>query len=65
MAADQGISHLIDIGSGLPVRSNTHGVVQNVIPWAHVVYVDNDPEDTGLADSDGSHWWFGGVVRRP
>jgi hypothetical protein len=43
MAADRGISQFIDIGSGLPVRSNTHGVVQKAIPGAHVVYVDNDP----------------------
>jgi hypothetical protein len=24
-----------------------------------------DAEDPRLADSDGSHWWFGGVARRP
>jgi hypothetical protein len=35
--------HLIDIGSGLPTQSNTHGVVQKAIPDAHVVYVDDDP----------------------
>jgi hypothetical protein len=22
-------------------------------------------EDPQLADSDGSHWWFGGIARRP
>jgi hypothetical protein len=43
MAAEQGIGQFIDIGSGLPTQSNTHGVVQKVIPRAHVVYVDNDP----------------------
>jgi len=43
MAADQGIRQFIDIGSGLPTQGNTHGVVQRVVPRAHVVYVDNDP----------------------
>jgi hypothetical protein len=43
MAAEQGISQFIDIGSGLPTQSNTHGVVQKVIPRAHVAYADNDP----------------------
>jgi hypothetical protein len=43
MAAEQGIRQFIDIGSGLPTQSNTHGVVQRAIPGAHVVYVDNDP----------------------
>ena len=41
--AGQGIRQFIDIGSGLPTQSNTHGVVQEAIPDAHVVYVDNDP----------------------
>jgi S-adenosyl methyltransferase len=41
--ARKGIRQFIDIGSGLPTQSNTHGVVQGVIPDAHVVYVDNDP----------------------
>ena len=41
--AGQGIRQFIDIGSGLPTQSNTHGVVQEAIPGAHVVYVDNDP----------------------
>jgi hypothetical protein len=22
-------------------------------------------DDPALADSDGSHWWYGGVARRP
>jgi hypothetical protein len=43
MAAEHGIDQFIDIGSGLPTRSNTHGVVQKVIPGARVAYVDNDP----------------------
>ncbi len=43
MAAQQAIDQFIDIGSGLPTQSNTHGVVQKVIPDARVAYVDNDP----------------------
>jgi hypothetical protein len=43
MAAEQGIRQFIDLGSGLPVGSSTHGVVQAIAPHAHVVYVDDDP----------------------
>jgi len=43
MAAEQGIRQYIDIGSGLPVRGSTHGVVQGIAPHARVVYVDSDP----------------------
>jgi len=43
MAERQGIRQFIDIGSGLPTRDNTHGVVQRVAPGTRVVYVDNDP----------------------
>ena len=41
--AGRGVRQFIDIGSGLPTQSNTHGVVQKVIPQARVIYVDNDP----------------------
>jgi SAM-dependent methyltransferase len=41
--AEQGVRQFIDMGSGLPTVGNTHEVVQNVIPGARVVYVDNDP----------------------
>jgi hypothetical protein len=43
MAAEQGVDQFIDVGSGLPTQSNTHGVVQKVIRSARVAYVDNDP----------------------
>jgi len=43
MAERQGIRQFIDIGSGLPTPSNTHGVVQRTAPEARVAYVDNDP----------------------
>ena len=41
--AGRGVRQFIDIGSGLPTVGNTHEVVQQVIPGATVVYVDNDP----------------------
>jgi S-adenosyl methyltransferase len=43
MAAEQGVSQFIDIGSGLPTRGNTHEAVQKVDPAIRVVYVDYDP----------------------
>jgi trans-aconitate methyltransferase len=43
IAADQGVRQFVDIGSGLPTQGNTHGIVQKVVPGAHVVYVDIDP----------------------
>jgi S-adenosyl methyltransferase len=41
--AERGVRQFIDIGSGLPTVGNTHEVVQQVIPGARVIYVDNDP----------------------
>ncbi len=49
MAAEQGIRQFIDLGSGLPARGGTHGVVQGIAPRAPVVYVDNDPMVRGCA----------------
>lgn len=43
MAAEHGIRQFIDIGSGLPTVGNTHDIVHEVQPDAHVVYVDIDP----------------------
>jgi hypothetical protein len=42
-AAEQGITQFLDIGTGIPTSPNLHEVVQDVVPEAHVVYVDNDP----------------------
>ena len=41
--AEHGVRQFIDIGSGLPTVGNTHEVVQQVIPDARVIYIDNDP----------------------
>ncbi len=37
------IKQFVDIGPGLPTRSNVHEVVRQYEPQAHVVYIDNDP----------------------
>ena len=43
LAAEAAITQFLDIGSGLPSVGNVHEVAQDVLPAAHVVYVDNDP----------------------
>ena len=56
--ARHGVRKFIDIGSGLPTVGNTHEVVQQVHPAAHVVYVDNDPmvelHSRALLDAGGT-----------
>jgi hypothetical protein len=39
----QGIRQFLDLGSGLPTRSNVHEVAQQNAPGSRVVYVDYDP----------------------
>ncbi len=43
--AGQGLSQFLDIGTGIPTRDspNLHQVAQEGVPYARVVYVDNDP----------------------
>jgi hypothetical protein len=41
--SDQGITHFLDLGSGIPTVGNVHEVAQRLNPDAHVVYVDVDP----------------------
>ena len=43
LAADAGMRQFLDIGSGLPTKTNVHQVAHDVDPAARVVYVDNDP----------------------
>jgi hypothetical protein len=43
LAVECGISQFIDIGPGLPTRSNLHELVRNHNQHAHVAYADNDP----------------------
>jgi hypothetical protein len=40
---DSGIRQFLDIGTGLPISPNTHGIAQAGGTGARVVYVDNDP----------------------
>lgn len=67
--ARQGTRQFVDIGSGLPTVGNTHEVVQQVIPSAHVVYVDNDPmvelHSRALIDSGGTISVICGDLREP
>jgi S-adenosyl methyltransferase len=39
----QGVRQFLDLGSGLPTRSNVHEVAQRDAPDTRVVYVDYDP----------------------
>jgi hypothetical protein len=43
LAAQQGISQFLDLGSGIPAARNIHEVAQAANPAARVVYVDIDP----------------------
>lgn len=43
LAGVHGIWQFIDIGCGLPTQRNVHQIVQEIVPRARVVYVDNDP----------------------
>ncbi|MFD0853671.1 SAM-dependent methyltransferase, partial [Actinomadura adrarensis] len=43
LAAEEGITQFLDLGSGLPTVRNTHEVAHEANPDAHVVYVDIDP----------------------
>jgi hypothetical protein len=43
LAEEAGITQFLDLGSGLPSVGNVHEVAQDVVPSAHVMYVDNDP----------------------
>lgn len=39
----QGVTHFLDLGSGIPTVGNLHEITQEVEPAARVVYVDVDP----------------------
>ena len=43
-AAEQGVSQFLDLGAGIPQPPVTHEVVRRVLPYAHVAYVDHDPQ---------------------
>jgi hypothetical protein len=43
LAAEEGISQYLDIGSGMPTSPNVHEIAQRALPSSRVVYVDNDP----------------------
>ncbi|MER7048433.1 SAM-dependent methyltransferase [Streptomyces jumonjinensis] len=43
LLAGLGVRQYLDIGTGIPTEPNLHQVVQQAVPDARVVYVDNDP----------------------
>jgi hypothetical protein len=43
MVREQGVTQLLDVGSGLPTEQNVHQVAQRVNQDVRVVYLDNDP----------------------
>lgn len=47
---EQGITQLLDLGSGIPTVGNVHEVAQAINPDVSVVYVDSDP--VAVAHSD-------------
>jgi S-adenosyl methyltransferase len=43
LVRDEGVTQLLDIGSGLPTAQNVHQIAQRLNPDVRVVYLDNDP----------------------
>jgi S-adenosyl methyltransferase len=43
LAAEAGIRHFLDTGTGLPTSPNVHEVTQCIISEVRIVYVDDDP----------------------
>jgi hypothetical protein len=43
LADEAGVRQFLDIGTGIPTKSNVHEVAQEVAPESRIVYVDNDP----------------------
>ncbi|GGN06170.1 hypothetical protein FHR83_001516 [Actinoplanes campanulatus] len=44
LAEEARVDQFLDIGAGLPTAGNTHEIAQRRVPYARVVYVDNDPK---------------------
>lgn len=40
---ESGVRQIVDLGSGLPTRGNTHEIAHEIAPGTSVVYVDYDP----------------------
>jgi SAM-dependent methyltransferase len=43
LAAGAGVRQYLDLGAGIPTSPNLHEIVQEAVPAARVLYVDNDP----------------------
>jgi DNA-binding SARP family transcriptional activator/O-methyltransferase involved in polyketide biosynthesis len=67
--AEQGVRQFVDVGAGLPTQGNVHQVVEEIVPDARVIYVDNDPmvvaHGTAIIDDRRSTVVINGDVRAP
>jgi S-adenosyl methyltransferase len=43
LVGQAGIRQFLDIGTGMPTKSNIHQVAQSIAPESRIVYVDHDP----------------------
>jgi SAM-dependent methyltransferase len=64
-AARRGIRYYIDLGSGIPAADSIHAAAREIVPDAHVVYVDHDREviDEARLTLDKAHSKGVGFVR--
>jgi hypothetical protein len=69
LAAEAGIRHFLDIGSGLPTRGNVHEAARDAVGSARVIYVDNDPavvaHSRALLAGDPAATAIAGDIRQP
>jgi hypothetical protein len=69
MIRDEGVTQLLDIGSGLPTVQNVHQIAQRLDQDARVVYLDNDPvvisHATALLADDRRTFAVRGDLRDP
>jgi hypothetical protein len=69
LTEEVGIRQFLDLGSGLPTQGNVHDIAQQIVPDAHVVYVDSDPivltHGRALLARDGTTAIVEADIRRP
>jgi S-adenosyl methyltransferase len=69
LVRDQGVTQLLDIGSGLPTVQNVHQIARRVNLNVRVVYLDNDPvvisHATALLADDRQTFAVNGDLRDP
>jgi S-adenosyl methyltransferase len=69
LVREEGVTQLLDIGSGLPTAQNVHQIAQRVNEDVRVVYLDNDPvvisHATALLADDKRTFALKGDLRDP